>query len=68
MYIRNIIPINPSGLLPAHLAASGRPVAGFHAGVNFGFTAFSEVAQEFIAKSSPCINVAPLADLKGVTT
>jgi hypothetical protein len=31
-------------------------------------TEFSEVAQEFIANSSPCINVAQLASLKGSST
>jgi hypothetical protein len=52
-YIRNMIPDDMGIPSPAVLALSGRGYADLHAGVNFAYTEFSEVALkihwEFIA-------------------
>jgi hypothetical protein len=43
LYIRNVMPDDMSIPSLATLALSGRRCAGFHAGVNFRYTEFSEV-------------------------
>ena len=40
---QHIIPDDMGIPLPEHLALSGRAYAGFHTGVNFAITAFSQV-------------------------